>query len=101
MLVAHLRSSLTHKLRWSCLGCRNSYHSITNYCPKPDCREVKGHTLYKMEKIITSELDLMLAEVVSWDAATQDWRYDRQAAPCTHNILNHLPAVVCKGKDCG
>ena len=21
--------------------------------------------------------------------------------PAPHNILNHLPAVVCKGKDCG
>ena len=55
------------------MGCRNSYHSITKSCQKPDCRDVKGHTLYEVEKIITSELDQMLVELVSWDAATKDY----------------------------
>ena len=38
--------------------------------PKPDCRDVRGQTLYEVASVVSSKLDLMLRELVSWDAAT-------------------------------
>ena len=67
MLSAFLRTALIHKMRWSCMGCRHSYHSGTKSCPKSDCQAIRGHTLYEVEMVLVERLSEMLIGLVSWD----------------------------------
>ena len=36
-------------------------------CPRVDCRQIRGHTLYEAEKVLVERLDTMLRRLVEWD----------------------------------
>ena len=67
VLSIFLRTALIHKLRWSCLGCRHSYHSGTKSCPKRACQAIRRHTLYEAEMVLVERLSEMLRRLVSRD----------------------------------
>ena len=36
-------------------------------CPRVDCRQIRGHTLYEAEKVLVERLNTMLRRLVAWD----------------------------------
>ena len=67
-----LRTKEGNMVRWSCMGCRHSYHHGTAACSKLECSTICGHTKGQVIKLMMYQVGSMLRQIQSWDPLHPD-----------------------------
>ena len=72
VLTNCLQTKEGRKVRWSCMGCRNSYHHDTAACSKLECSTIGGHKQGQVTRMLMSQVGTMLQQVLRWDPTQAD-----------------------------